>query len=539
MWTDFFQFGPLPLNQIEGFYDMRLVILSYLVATFASYIALDITGRLRDASNTRYASLLWLLGGAFAMGAGIWSMHFIGMLAFNMPGMNMVFDPWWTVLSMLVAILASSFALYLLKAKVIKTIHLVLGGVILGISIASMHYVGMHAMKIMVNIHYLPSLFLLSILIAIIASEAALYLALKSNQVIPTMRFRLKLISAFIMGAAICGMHYTGMTAAVFTPIEPMIMQSSSLNPEILAISIAGVTFLILGIAILASTYKEAQNQKMLATARQAGMAEVAASVLHNVGNVLNSVNVSAVMVGEQIAKSKLSQLTLLSHLLNEHANDLHQFISEDPRGSQLPAFIKGLSDYWIVQQDTLNEEINLLIKNIEHIKNIISMQQNLSKVKKMNEVVSIEKTLEEALFITGIETNHPDVIIERKFRSLHPIIIDKVKLLQILVNLLHNAKEALIESNNHPKKIKLKITFNGKDKCSILIEDNGIGIPSKNLTYIFSYGFTTKKEGHGFGLHSCALAAKEMGGTIIANSEGLGKGAQFELELPYILPRK
>lgn len=539
MWTDFFQFGTLPLNQIEGFYDMRLVILSYLVATFASYIALDITGRLRDASNTRYASLLWLLGGAFAMGAGVWSMHFIGMLAFNMPGMNMVFDPWWTVLSMLVAIFASSFALYLLKAQVIKTVHLVLGGIILGISIASMHYVGMHAMKIMVNIHYLPSLFLLSIIIAIIASEAALYLALKSNQVIPTMRFRLKLISAFIMGAAICGMHYTGMTAAVFTPIEPMIMQSSSLNPEILAISIAGVTFLILGIAILASTYKEAQNQKMLATARQAGMAEVAASVLHNVGNVLNSVNVSAVMVGEQIAKSKLSQLTLLSHLLNEHANDLHQFISEDPRGSQLPAFIKGLSDYWIVQQDTLNEEINLLIKNIEHIKNIISMQQNLSKIKKMNEVVSIEKTLEEALFITGIETNHPDVIIKRKFRSLHPIIIDKVKLLQILVNLLHNAKEALIESSNHPKKIKLKITCNGKDKCSILIEDNGIGIPSKNLTHIFSYGFTTKKEGHGFGLHSCALAAKEMGGTIIANSEGIGKGAQFELELPYMLPRK
>jgi NO-binding membrane sensor protein with MHYT domain len=158
MFADFFQTMPVPVNQMLGTYDMRLVVLSYLVATFVSFIALDITGRLRDVGNSELVSLMWLIGGAVAMGAGIWSMHFIGMLAFTMPGMAMNYDPFWTVISLFVAILGSAFALVLLKPKIINWMHIILGGILFGLSIASMHYIGMHAMEVSMKIHYLQRL---------------------------------------------------------------------------------------------------------------------------------------------------------------------------------------------------------------------------------------------------------------------------------------------------------------------------------------------------------------------------------------------
>src|SRR3990167_5573605 len=137
MLEQFFQLGPIPAETMTGTYDTSLVILSYLVATFASYIALDIAGRLRDIRNTPLSIGLWIGGGAFAMGAGIWSMHFIGMLAFKM-SMPMGYDPALTFLSMVVAICASAFALFLLKPRIINVLRLVLGEIILGFAIAAM-----------------------------------------------------------------------------------------------------------------------------------------------------------------------------------------------------------------------------------------------------------------------------------------------------------------------------------------------------------------------------------------------------------------
>src|SRR5688572_11015137 len=155
MFDQFFQLQALPVGHYTGIYDPRLVILSYLVAVFASYVALDLTGRLRDQNNDETTNRLWLLGGAIAMGAGIWSMHFIGMLSFAIPGLSLRYDVLWTVISLLVAIFASGFALYLLKRSVINVVHLAAGGIILGLAIASMHYTGMAAMLITLNIRYL------------------------------------------------------------------------------------------------------------------------------------------------------------------------------------------------------------------------------------------------------------------------------------------------------------------------------------------------------------------------------------------------
>lgn len=537
MLSHFFQTGFIPADQMTGTFDLRLVVLSYVVATFASYIALDITGRLRDPNNTRMGTVLWLVGGAFAMGAGIWSMHFIGMLAFSMASMPINFEPMWTVLSMIVAVLASGFALFMLTARVIKWTRLAIGGIILGLAIASMHYVGMQAMTIDTVIHYKPFLFSLSIVIAIVASEAALWLAIKSTQVILQYRFRLKVVSAFIMGAAICGMHYTGMAAAVFTPLTVAPQVTNLINPQLLAINIAGVTILIMGIAFIASTSKEALNQQLFATMRQAGMAEVGATVLHNVGNVLNSVNVSANLVSEKIAKSKLKRLSDLSNLINEHKQDLANFFTQDEAGSHLPEYISKLSEYWQNEQADLTTEISSLLKNIQHIKDIISMQQNLSKVKGVEQVVSVEYLLEEALLITNMNPTSTGITIYKKYNHLKPVLIDKVKLLQILVNLIRNAKDSLRNSENTNKTLTLKFDTDGKDKFYIQISDNGIGIDPADVNKIFAHGFTTKPSGHGFGLHSSALSAKEMGGSIQVQSEGVNKGASFTVELPYKLP--
>lgn len=540
MIENFFQTTAIPSNQMVGTYDIPLVILSYVVATCASYIALDITGRLRDVGNTQQSTFLWLLGGAFAMGAGIWSMHFIGMLAFSMP-MMMNYDFFWTGLSLLVAILASGFALYLLKSRVINLITYIIGGVILGFGIASMHYTGMEAMKINMNVRYLPSYFLLSIIIAIAASEAALWLALKSNSVESRLRIRLKAVSALIMGAAICGMHYTGMIAAVFTPLSSVSVNSvSAIDPNRMAIGIAAVTFIILGIAFFVSAYKDALNQQLLERAREAGMADVAASVLHNVGNVLNSVNVSANVVFEKIGSSKLSGLQDIRDLINQHKDDFVKFIAEDPRGVNVPNFINLLAEYWQNEQRLIISEMNTLIKNLHHIKEIISTQQNLNKISKQEQIVTIDTLIEEAILITGIDNSEKQIVIEKKYEKLKPMLLDKVRLMQILINLLRNAKEALNTVSKQTKSIVIELGLLENHRYFyIQITDTGSGILAEHLPQLFRYGFTTKESGHGFGLHSCALTAKEMGGSIEVKSDGLNQGASFKLILPYKLPWK
>jgi NO-binding membrane sensor protein with MHYT domain len=540
MLEDFFQLTPEPANQMLGTYDLRLVLLSYMVAFLASYVALDVAGRLRDVSNTPLTRRLWIAGGALAMGAGIWSMHFIGMLAFTMHGMIMTYDLSWTGLSLLVAIFASAFALYLLTPRDMHVSHMAFGGVILGLAIASMHYLGMQGMSSSMDIHYLPGLFTLSIVIAIAASEAALWFAIKSNQVVAQLRFRFKVISAMIMGAAIAGMHYTGMFAAVFTPVDHSVAPQLSVSPELMATGIAVITCVIMGIAFFLSAKKEALNEQLLRNARQAGMAEVAISVLHNVGNVLNSVNVSANLVAERIENSKLALLSDLSQMINQHKSDLGEFFTKDPKGMQIPDFIAKLASHWQEERMLMNGEIQALLKHLQHIKDIIAMQQNLSKKVQIEQITSIETAIDEAILICGIDENKHGIVIEKHYEKMKPVLIDKVKLLQILVNLLHNAKEALMMGKNHTvNKIMIRTGLLNKKQFYIEVSDNGPGISADNLSKIFTHGFTTKESGHGFGLHASALAAKDMGGSMKVASPGINQGAIFTLELAYRVPKQ
>ncbi|KTD41790.1 MHYT domain-containing protein [Legionella parisiensis] len=256
--SHWFQLDDIPINAIYGYYSPGLVFLSYIVAVLASYVALDLVGSLRTEHRKR-ARYFWLVGGAFAMGAGIWSMHFIGMLAYVM-SMPMKFELTWTVASLLAAVLASALALFILQKENYSLAHLIFGGVIIGLAIATMHYMGMEGMKTHVNIHYLPGLFILSIIIAVTAAEAALWLSLRTNQGTSRRQFYTKLVSALIMGIAICGMHYTGMEAAVFTPLMTYPMSQSHLeiiSTYYMPFFIAGTTILILILALITSTYKK------------------------------------------------------------------------------------------------------------------------------------------------------------------------------------------------------------------------------------------------------------------------------------------
>lgn len=277
----------------------------------------------------------------------------------------------------------------------------------------------------------------------------------------------------------------------------------------------------------------ERSHQKLVIASRQAGMAEVATSVLHNVGNVLNSVNVSCGVIAEKIRDSKFSNIGRVADMINERAADLSYFLEHDPKGRQLPVYLGRLAEHVKSEQAVLLAELDSLRKNIEHIKGIVAMQQNHAKVGGASESVNPTELVEDALRMNnGTLVRHEVRVIREYQNNLPAVTVDKHKVLQILVNLIHNAKNACDESTDHQRLLTVRVNAEN-ERLRISVIDNGVGIPRDNLTRVFNHGFTTRKDGHGFGLHSGALAAAEMGGTLLAHSDGPGTGAEFTLALP------
>ncbi len=276
-------------------------------------------------------------------------------------------------------------------------------------------------------------------------------------------------------------------------------------------------------------------QQLLMDVSRKSGMAEVATGVLHNVGNVLNSVNVSANLVTERIRRSRLGGVSKIAALLREHQENLAAFLTQDPRGKQVTEYLETLGTHLDDQQSQLAEELRQLVQNVEHIKQIVAMQQSYARVAGVIETLPIAGVVEDALRITESGMVRQGIHVVRDFHSVPPVSLDKHKTLQILVNLLRNARQA-VEADSKPDKfIHIRIHNGVVGRAFIQVQDNGVGIASANFTRIFSHGFTTKKNGHGFGLHLSALAAKEMGGTLRVESAGPGLGACFTLELPAV----
>jgi len=275
-------------------------------------------------------------------------------------------------------------------------------------------------------------------------------------------------------------------------------------------------------------------NSRLLESSRMAGMAEVATGVLHNVGNVLNSVSVSATLVGERLKQSKAANLRRASAMLHEHKDGLAEYLTSDPKGKLLPDYLVTATNHLVAEQAELIAEINSVAKHIEHIKEIVAMQQNFAKMSGAYENLSTGELTEDALRINAAAFERHRIQVVREFdETTPPVFVDRHKALQILINLISNAKYAMDAQPSNEKRMVIRVEPTPPDRVKITIRDSGVGIAPENLVKIFTHGFTTKKDGHGFGLHSCANAAKEMGGSLMAHSDGIGLGAAFILELP------
>ncbi len=274
-------------------------------------------------------------------------------------------------------------------------------------------------------------------------------------------------------------------------------------------------------------------QQKLLETSRLAGMAEVATGVLHNVGNVLNSVNVSASLVIEKLRRSKAPKLAQAAALLTRQNGSLGEYLTNDPNGQKLPGYLAKLGEFFIAENAELLDEADQLGRNIEHIKEVVAMQQSYAKVSGVFEDLPPQGLVDDAIAMNLSAFERHGVTLERNSSAVPLVRIDRHKVLQILINLLRNAKYALDDSTQADKRITVSIFAPNEQRAHIVVADNGIGISPENLTRVFAHGFTTREEGHGFGLHSGALAAREMGGSLSVASAGPGHGASFTLELP------
>jgi C4-dicarboxylate-specific signal transduction histidine kinase len=273
---------------------------------------------------------------------------------------------------------------------------------------------------------------------------------------------------------------------------------------------------------------------RLVESARQAGMAEVATNILHNVGNVLNSVQTSTLLLTERVDGLKLENVGKVASLLHEHQPDLPAFLTQDARGKLIPSFLGQLGQHLEDQRGQIRTLLEELRKYTEHIGTIINLQQSYARAPRALEPVSLGELLEDAVRINATALDHHAVRVERQVAELPPVLTDKHKVLMILVNLISNARHALEEVPPETRRLILKLERPAPDRVLIEVSDNGMGIAPELLTRIFEYGFTTRLEGHGFGLHSSAIAAQVLGGSLRAYSEGPGRGATFKLELPY-----
>jgi PAS domain S-box-containing protein len=274
-------------------------------------------------------------------------------------------------------------------------------------------------------------------------------------------------------------------------------------------------------------------HKQLIDASRQAGMAEIATNVLHNVGNILNSVNISASVVGETLRNSRTRSLVQAVRTMDEHAGDLGAFLTEDLKGKMLPAYLAQLAQALTREQQRMAAELAHLIQSIDHIKSVVATQQSYASGVNFVEPVQVCELAEDAVRMNGGALARHGIKVVRQFATIPAVRLDRARVLQILVNLISNASHAVENVPGDAHQITLSVDAVAGSNLRVSVRDEGVGIPAQNLTRIFAHGFTTRKAGHGFGLHSCALAARQMGGTLTAHSDGPGRGATFTLELP------
>ena len=659
-------------------YNPWLVTLSVVVAILVSYTALMLTSRVAGAE--RRAGRLWTVGGAVSMGIGIWSMHFIGMLAFSVP-ITLRYNLLINLASLFIGMLTSLFALAISGRSDLSWRRLALSSVLMGAGICGMHYTGMAAIQIVPGITYDPLLVAASVAIAITASFVALWLFFQLRSGESRLMKLARVGAAIVMGFAIAGMHYTGMTASMLAPGSYCYGGGAALDNDWLAVMIGMIALGVVAItlvttlydahldsrtrrdarrlaelnaslqhgkslltlateaagiacweydlarrrimwteneipslkaagldprehsgALLASFYPEdvaalktavrtaliekretcalrirvaapggatihlqaharlssddsgrlrrllgvswdvteqvRQEERRLQlqlqvqeASRHAGMAEVATGVLHSVGNVLNSLGVSATLLQARLKASRAGNIERAAKLISDQGPRLGEFFASDPRGKELPGYLRQLGEHLVTENRELCDEAQAVVTHVEHIGTIVAAQQTYARHGGTVEEIDVAELIEHALVVHFTATAH--VTVRRENRGVSKAMVDRHKLLQILGNLLSNARHALRDRTQGQRELLVRLRSLPEGFYAIDVEDTGIGISAEVMKRLFEFGFTTKKEGHGFGLHASAILAKEMGGELTARSEGLNRGACFTVRLP------
>src|SRR3977135_321649 len=484
------EIGAIPMV-VTGTHDPYLVALSILVASFASFTALDLSGHMGTARGR--ARRVWLVAAAITMGGGIWSMHFIGMLAFVMP-VPVSYDVELTIFSLVVAIVVTGGGFYVISRRGASPLRLVLSGIFMGLGIVAMHSTGMSARQGHAELGYDWLFVALSVVIAIGASTAALWLAFQTTDLWQ------KLIAALGMGLAISGMHYTGMRAAIFTAHgsihdDPA---NASLDQINLALAVAGFTFVILAFASIASLSEQKRAEEVLRQA-QADLARV--NRVTTMGALTASI---AHEVNQPIAAAAAN------------ADACVRWLSRDPPNlEEARAAAMG-----IVKDATRAAEI------IDRIRLLFKKGITERELLDVNDVVR-----EMIILLRGEAAQHAVSVRTELAADLPRVMGDRVQLQQVMMNLMSNGIDAMKDVEG-PRELAIKSQRAENEQLMVSVSDTGVGLPPQQADQIFNAFVTTKLHGTGMGLSISRSIVESHSGRLWA-ADNSPRGASFHLILP------
>jgi NO-binding membrane sensor protein with MHYT domain/CheY-like chemotaxis protein/nitrogen-specific signal transduction histidine kinase len=503
---------------LTGHYETPLVLVSILVAILASYAALSLAGRVSESRGRAVPA--WIVGGAIAMGSGIWAMHFVGMLAFRLP-IPIAFDLPLTLASLLLPILASSLALWQVSRAELGWKRLAVSAVLMGIGINAMHYTGMAAMRMAPGIVYDPWLFALSVIIAIAASGLALWIAFRLRRNVPQVWLP-RVGAAVVMGAAIVGMHYTGMAAANFPLGSVCMAASGGVNHEGLATLVVIATFGVLGFALLASLF----NARLEANARVLEVSQATAAERQNLLTRERAARDEA----ERLSALKDEFLATLSHELRTPLNAVLGWASMLQRG--------------VRDEATLKRGLETIERNARAQGQLIDDLLDMSRIISGTLRLDVQQIEPEKIVEAALGTVHPAAVAKRLdlrvdvARGLGTVLADPGRLQQVMWNLLSNA----VKFTPNGGMVQVLLGRDGHDVV-IRVADSGIGIEPEFLPHVFDRfrqqdaSITRRHGGLGLGLSIARQLVELHGGTIGVASAGPHAGTTFTVRLPLAQP--
>jgi NO-binding membrane sensor protein with MHYT domain len=475
---------------VTGTHVPYLVALSILVASFASYTALDLGGHVAVARGlARYA---WLVAAAITMGGGIWSMHFIGVLAFVMP-IPMSYDIGLTTLSLVVAIFVTGGGFYVISQSA-SPLRLALGGIFMGVGIAAMHYTGMAAMQGHAELSHDRLFVALSVVIAIGASTAALWLAFR------TTNLGQKLVAAVVMGLAISGMHYTAMRGANFIAHDLVQADQGTVNLDQtnLALAVAGITFVILAFAVIASLSEQKRADEVLR--------QMQADLAH------------------------INRVTVMGELTAALAHEVNQPITAAVTNANVCL-------HWLAC-DTQNLEkaraaAERIVKDGTRAAEIVSRVRLMFKKGTLQrEVVDVNEVILEMIPLLRSEVTRSSVSVRTDLAADLPQVMgDRVQLQQVMMNLMMNSIDAMKDVDG-TRELAVKSQRAENEQLMVCVSDTGVGLPPQQADQIFTAFFTTKRDGTGMGLSISRSIVESHGGRLWA-ADNFPRGASFHLILP------